>query len=201
MQHLSLLELWTSMSWFPRGRVRHVDHVGVVTGIAMNKWMDNPERRRRRANSPLNSARFLQEEQMDGAIALAVKYKKSHVARTLVGALEEIKAAADRRPDTVADINSAERAIERNMMIIQAELKRGMGILPRLARQRRSWAARYDAGHRERLHRHGGGRRVRWTGGGGGRHRRGADHHGVWLDGRHPGGVAVQLLSRPRSSS
>jgi biopolymer transport protein ExbB len=130
MQHLSLLELWNSMSWFPRGIVFVMVIMSVWSlGIAMNKWWRIRKAQRETRKFAPEFSRFLQEEQMDGAIALATKYKKSHVARTLVGALEEIKPLLTDGQITVADINSAERAIERNMMIIQAELKRGMGIL------------------------------------------------------------------------
>jgi biopolymer transport protein ExbB/biopolymer transport protein TolQ len=45
-------------------------------------------------------------------------------------ALVEIKPLLrDRSTVTSADINSAERAVDRQMLILQAELKRGMGVL------------------------------------------------------------------------
>src|SRR5213080_3188116 len=71
-------------------------------------------------------SRFLQEEQLDGAIKLAEKQKKSHVARVVGEALAEVKPLLrDRATITAADINSVERAI----LIVSAELKRGLGIL------------------------------------------------------------------------
>jgi len=75
-------------------------------------------------------SRYLQEEQLDGAIALAEKNKKSHVARVLGEALAEVKPLLrDRATITAADINSAERAVERQMLITLADFKRGIGIL------------------------------------------------------------------------
>ena len=77
-------------------------------------------------------SRFLQEEQLDNAIQLAEnkEYENSHVARVLGGALQEVKPLLrDRATITAADINSAERAVERQMLIIGAELKRGLGWL------------------------------------------------------------------------
>ena len=75
-------------------------------------------------------SRFLQEEQLEGAIQLAEKSKKSHVARVLGEALAEVKPLLrDRATITAGDINSAERAVERQMLIIVSELKRGLGIL------------------------------------------------------------------------
>src|SRR6184192_918567 len=75
-------------------------------------------------------SRFLQEEQLDGAIKLAEKQKRSHVARVVGEALSEVKPLLrDRATITAADINSVERAVEREMLIVAAELKRGLGIL------------------------------------------------------------------------
>jgi biopolymer transport protein ExbB/biopolymer transport protein TolQ len=75
-------------------------------------------------------SRAIQEENLDQAIALAEKNKVSHVARVLGGALSEVKPLLrDRATITAADINSAERAVERQMMIMLAEFKRGSGIL------------------------------------------------------------------------
>jgi biopolymer transport protein ExbB len=120
--HLSLLDLWNQMSWFPRGIVFVMVIMSVWSlGIAMNKWWKIRKAQKETRKFAPEFSRFLQEEQMEGAINLATKYKKSHVARTLVGALEEIKPLLTDNQITVADINSAERAIERNLMFIQAE--------------------------------------------------------------------------------
>src|SRR5947199_8706429 len=76
------------------------------------------------------SSRFLQEEQLGGAIKLVEKQKRSHVARVVGEALSEVKPLLrDRATITAADINSVERAVEREMLIVAAELKRGLGIL------------------------------------------------------------------------
>src|SRR5213592_178270 len=75
-------------------------------------------------------SRFLQEEQLDGAIKLAEKQKKSHVARVVGEALAEVKPLLrDRATTTAADINSVERAVEREILMVSAELKRGLGLL------------------------------------------------------------------------
>ncbi len=72
----------------------------------------------------------IQEEQLDQAIALAEKNQLSHVARVLGGALQEVKPLLrDRATITAADINSAERAVERQMLITLSEFKRGLGVL------------------------------------------------------------------------
>ncbi len=79
--------------------------------------------------APLFS-RAIQEEQLDQAIALAEKNQGSHVAKVLGGALTEVKPLLrDRATITAADINSAERAVERQMLITLADFKRGTGVL------------------------------------------------------------------------
>ena len=75
-------------------------------------------------------SRAIQEENLDQAISLAEKSKKSHVARVVGEALAEVKPLLrDRATITAADINSAERAVERQMLITLADFKRGIGIL------------------------------------------------------------------------
>jgi biopolymer transport protein ExbB/biopolymer transport protein TolQ len=75
-------------------------------------------------------SRAIQEENLDQAIGLAEKNKKSHVARVVGEALAEVKPLLrDRATITAADINSAERAVERQMLITLADFKRGIGIL------------------------------------------------------------------------
>jgi len=127
---MSLIELWGTMMWFARGIVFVLAFMSIWSlGVAFGKWWRLWRAQKETRKFAPEFSRFLLEEQVEGAIALSGKYKKSHVARTLTGALEEIKPLLTEGQVTVADINSAERAIERQMLIIVAELKRGLGIL------------------------------------------------------------------------
>jgi len=128
--NLSMISLWSSMGGFARGIVFVMAIMSIWSlAVSFGKWWRLFVAQRETRKFAPEFSRFLQEEQMDGAIALSAKYKKSHVARTLTGALEEIKPLLTDGQITVADINSAERAIERQMLILVAELKRGTGIL------------------------------------------------------------------------
>jgi biopolymer transport protein ExbB/biopolymer transport protein TolQ len=128
--NLSMISLWSSMGGFARGIVFVMAIMSIWSlAVSFGKWWRLFVAQRETRKFAPEFSRFLQEEQMDGAIALSAKYKKSHVARTLTGALEEIKPLLTDSQITVADINSAERAIERQMLIIVSELKRGTGIL------------------------------------------------------------------------
>jgi biopolymer transport protein ExbB/biopolymer transport protein TolQ len=127
---MSLITLWSSMGGFARGIVFVMAIMSIWSlAVSVGKWWRLFRAQRETRRFAPEFSRFLQEEQMDGAIALSAKYKKSHVARTLTGALEEIKPLLTDGQITVSDINSAERAIERQMLILVAELKRGTGIL------------------------------------------------------------------------
>lgn len=127
---MSLIELWGHMGWFARGIVFVLGIMSMLSmGAALAKWWRMMRAQKETAKFAPEFSRFLQEEQMEGAISLATKYKQSHVARVLAGALEEIKPLLRDGHVTANDINSAERAIERNTLILIAELKRGTGIL------------------------------------------------------------------------
>jgi len=128
--NLSMISLWASMGGFARGIVFVMAIMSIWSlAVSFGKWWRLLTAQRETRKFAPEFSRFLQEEQMDGAIALSAVYKKSHVARTLTGALEEIKPLLTDGQITIADINSAERAIERQMLILVAELKRGTGIL------------------------------------------------------------------------
>jgi biopolymer transport protein ExbB/biopolymer transport protein TolQ len=128
---LSLLDLWNDAGAFARGIIILLAIMSVLSlTVAGAKWWRFRKSMRETRKFAPEFARFLQEEQLDKAIALAEKQKTSHVARVLGEALVEIKPLlSDRSAITSADINSAERAVDRQMLILQSELKRGMGML------------------------------------------------------------------------
>ena len=74
-------------------------------------------------------SQFLEEDNLGEAIKLAESYKKSHVARVLGGALAEVKPLIIDGSVTVADINTAERAVEHEMLMEMVSLKRGLAVL------------------------------------------------------------------------
>ena len=128
---VDLMTLWHSMGMFAK--------TIVFILAAMSIWsltiMVSKAIQFRRAQSETRKfapqfSRSIQEENLDQAITLAEKFKKSHVARVVGEALSEVKPLLrDRATITAADINSAERAVERQMLIVLAELKRGNGVL------------------------------------------------------------------------
>ena len=129
--NMSLIELWGTMGGFAKGIVIVLFLMSVYSlGVAAAKWWRLRRSMKQTAKFAPEFARFLQEGQLDQAIALAEKQKVSHVARVLGEALVEVKPLLrDRATVSAADINSAERAVERQMLILLSELKRGLGVL------------------------------------------------------------------------
>src|ERR687892_691704 len=128
---VDLIHLWSTMGWFAKGVVivMAIMSVWSLTVMIQKFFQFQRSQSETRKFAPQFS-RAIQEENLDQAISLAEKNKKSHVARVVGEALSEVKPLLrDRATITAADINSAERAVERQMLITLADFKRGIGIL------------------------------------------------------------------------
>src|SRR5437867_10108470 len=128
---LDLYHLWAQMGMFAKGIVMVMAIMSIYSlTIVITKLFQLKRSETETRKFAPQFSRAIQEENLDQAITLAEKNKKSHVSRVLGEALAEVKPLLrDRATITAADINSAERAVERQMLIITAELKRGLGIL------------------------------------------------------------------------
>ena len=128
--NLSLIDLWHSMGYFAKGIVYVLAIMSVYSlTIMIQKWWGLRKAQQETRKFAPEFSQFLEEDNLTEAIKLAEGYKKSHVARVLGGALSEIKPLILDGSVTVADINSAERAVEREMLMTIVQLKRGLGVL------------------------------------------------------------------------
>ena len=128
--NLSLLDLWHSMGYFAKGIVWVLAIMSVYSlTIMIQKWWGLRKAQQETRKFAPEFSQFLEEDNLTEAIKLAEGYKRSHVARVLGGALSEIKPLILDGSVTVADINSAERAVEREMLMTIVQLKRGLGVL------------------------------------------------------------------------
>ena len=127
----SMMKLWEDAGMFARGIVVVLGIMSVYSMmIVIQKLIKIKKSEAGTRKFAPQFSRAIQEENLDVAIALAEKTKDSHVARVLGGALAEVKPLLrDRATITAADINSAERAVDRQMMITLADFKSGLGIL------------------------------------------------------------------------
>ena len=127
---LSISGLWGEMSAFVKGVTIIMIFMSLWSLQTMiAKWWNLRKAQKETVKFAPEFSQFLEEDNLTEAIKLAESYKRSHVARVLGDALAEVKPLIQDGSVTVSDINSAERAIERNMLLIITELKRGLGIL------------------------------------------------------------------------
>jgi biopolymer transport protein ExbB len=128
--HLSLIDLWSQMAAFARGIVLVLAIMSVWSlSIAFKKWWDLHQAQNETRRFAPEFSQFLEEDNLAEAVNLADRYKKSHVARVLGGALTDIRPLVQDGSVTVSDINSAERAVEREMLMTVTDIKRGLGVL------------------------------------------------------------------------
>src|ERR671917_1188402 len=128
---VDLLHLWAQMGYFAKGIVVILALMSIWSlTIMISKFIQFQRAQAETRKFAPQFSRAIQEENLDQAISLAEKNKKGHVARVVGEALSEVKPLLrDRATITAADINSAERAVERQMLITLADFKRGTGIL------------------------------------------------------------------------
>jgi len=127
---LSLLDIYNQMGNFAKGIVYVLAIMSIWSlSVAIKKWWDLRAAQKETRKFAPEFSQFLEEDNLAEAVTLADKYKKSHVARVLGGALSEIRPLIQDGSVTVADINSAERAVERNMLLEITNLKRGLAVL------------------------------------------------------------------------
>jgi biopolymer transport protein ExbB/biopolymer transport protein TolQ len=127
---LSLIDLYNSMGGFAKGIVYVLLIMSVYSlTIMIQKWWFLRRAQVETRKFAPEFSQFLEEDNLTEAIKLAEGYKKSHVARVLGNALTEIKPLIQDGSVTVADINSAERAVEREMLMTIVLIKRGLAVL------------------------------------------------------------------------
>ena len=127
---ISLLEMWHQMMWFAKGIVFILLIMSIWSlSIFVKKWWDLRKAQAETRKFAPEFSQFLEEDNITEAINLSERYKKSHVARVLGGALSEVKPLIQDGSVSVNDINSAERAVEREMLMTLTDMKRGNGVL------------------------------------------------------------------------
>ena len=125
-----MMELYQSMGLFAKGIVFTLLAMSMWSLTVMfSKWWSLRAAKAETLKFAPEFSQFLEEDNLGEAIKLAETYKKSHVARVLGGALGEIRPLIQDGSVTVSDINTAERAVEREMLMTIVGLKRGNAVL------------------------------------------------------------------------
>jgi biopolymer transport protein ExbB len=128
--NMSMATLWHEMGWFAKGIIFTLAIMSIWSlTVMIQKWWSIRRAQAETKKFAPEFSQFLEEDNLTEAIKLAEGYKRSHVARVLGNALAEVRPLIMDGSVTVADINSAERAVEREMLMTIVDLKRGLGVL------------------------------------------------------------------------
>ncbi len=124
----SVLSMWNSMSWPPRGIVILLFIMSIWSLAVMidRALYFNAARKQSREFAP-KVAGALKEGRLDEAIKLGDRSKKSHLAEVVTSGLQEFRSFGSGGTITEQQVESAQRALERSEAIVHAKLKRGLG--------------------------------------------------------------------------
>lgn len=127
---MSLLGLWGHTGWFARGIIVVLVLMSVISlSVAVAKLIRfRTMAAATRAFAPTFS-QALENDNIPEALAAADAYPKSHVARVLGESLREVAPLLDDPRVAGAAINSAERSVEREQILLANDLKSGLGLL------------------------------------------------------------------------
>ncbi len=129
--NVSMLELWTQSGAFAKGVVIVLAIMSIYSlTIAVTKLIQIKRSTNATRKFAPQLSKAIMEDNLELAIQLSERHKIGHISRVLGGALGEMKPLiSDKATITAADINSSERAIERQMLIMLSEFRRGLGVL------------------------------------------------------------------------
>src|SRR5437762_6415286 len=131
---LSLIDLWHQMGNFAKGIVFVMAIMSIYSlTIMVSKWWNLRKAQKETIKFAPEFSQFLGEDNLTEAIKLAESYKKSHVALVLGGALGEVKPLIQDGSIKISAINSAERAVARNMLLELTSLSRGLAAVATVA--------------------------------------------------------------------
>jgi biopolymer transport protein ExbB len=122
------ISMWGQMGWLARIVVIILFIMsGWSIGVMIDRWMAfSAARKQSRAFAP-QVAGALKNGNIEEAIKIAERNKKSHLAKVVVAGLQEFRAHGESTDIPGETIEASKRALERAEAIVHAELKRGLG--------------------------------------------------------------------------
>jgi len=127
---LSAAELWGQMGWFVRVIVLIMIGMSVITlAVAGAKYAKLQKMARATREFAPKFSEALEQNRINDALALTREHEDSHVAAVLGEALRESVPLLEDRNMAATAIASTERAIEREQILLAAQLKKGLGVL------------------------------------------------------------------------
>jgi biopolymer transport protein ExbB/biopolymer transport protein TolQ len=123
----SLTDMWASMSWLPRGIVIILFIMSIWSlAVIIDRYLYFTAARSQSREFAPKVAGALKNGNLDEAIKVADRSKKSHLAEVVTSGLQEFRSFGG-GGITELQIESSKRALERSEAIVHSKLKRGLG--------------------------------------------------------------------------
>lgn len=137
MEHMdasfSIQGMWNSMTWMGKGVVIVLILMSIWSlTIAFERMYRFQKAKRESLQVALGVTPLLRQHKLEEAISFVKdkKFRHSHLARVLAAGLTEFQYETSQSlPPTFDVVDSAKRAIEREMLMTTAEMKKGLGNL------------------------------------------------------------------------
>jgi biopolymer transport protein ExbB/TolQ len=124
----SLTDMWGHMSWIPKGIVMLLFVMSIWSlAVMIDRALYFSAARSQSREFAPKVAGALKNGNLDEAIKVADRTKKSHLAEVVTSGLQEFRSFGSGGAITVEQIESSKRALERSEAIVHSKLKRGLG--------------------------------------------------------------------------
>ncbi len=124
----SLTDMWSKMTWIPRGIVIILFIMSIWSlAVMIDRAIYFSAARTQSREFAPKVAGALKNGNLDEAIKVADKTKKSHLAEVVTSGLQEFRSFGSGGAISEEQIESSKRALERSEAIVHSKLKRGLG--------------------------------------------------------------------------
>jgi biopolymer transport protein ExbB len=130
---MDFAHMWQEMGWFPKGIFLTLIGLSIWSlGIFFERLAFYRAARKESLKYAFQVTNYLKQENIQGAIDEAKKYKSSHLAKVVSAGLLEFQYDKQSGGDAVHGhdvVEAAARAIERATLMTTADFKKGLGVL------------------------------------------------------------------------
>ena len=124
----SLTDMWSKMTWIPRGIVIILFIMSIWSlAVMIDRAIYFAAARTQSREFAPKVAGALKNGNLDEAIKVADRTKKSHLAEVVTSGLQEFRSFGSGGAISEEQIESSKRALERSEAIVHSKLKRGLG--------------------------------------------------------------------------
>ena len=129
----TLVGMWATMGWIARGVVILLAVMSVYSlGLAFERAWRFHQAKKQSLELAMRITPLLESHRLDDAIDLTQSkdYRVSHIGRVLGSGLQKYRSGGSAKTDEAYDVvESSKRALEREMLMATADMKRGLGNL------------------------------------------------------------------------